>query len=397
MIKPIDKTSIHRLCSGQVVLTLATAVKELVENSLDAGAKNISVRCTKSGLEKIEVSDDGCGVEENNFEALTLKHHTSKISDFKDLVDVDTFGFRGEALSSLCALSKLSITTRHVSKCIGTRLLFNNNGDIVSRSPCARQPGTTVLVVDLFHTLPVRRKELEKNINKEFSKMLSFLSGYCLIQKGLKLTITNQAKDNGSSGVMLRVSGNSTIKDNIIDVFGVKQVPRVIVFNMGFIISSLDDDLFIIDQHASDEKFNFERLQRTVTLQSQKLIQPLALELTACNECTLLDNIHIFRKNGFEFVINRDACPSERVQLTSLPTSKNWAFGPQDGVMCRPSRIRQMLASRACRSSVMIGTALNHSEMRKLVDHMGEIDQPWNCPHGRPTIRHLIDMNMLKN
>ncbi|KAK0147133.1 Mismatch repair endonuclease PMS2 [Merluccius polli] len=91
----------------------------------------------------------------------------------------------------------------------------------------------------------------------------------------------------------------------------------------------------------------------------------------------------------------------ERVKLVSLPTSKNWTFGPADieelifmlsdspGVMCRPSRVRHMFASRACRKSVMIGTALSVSEMKKLVVHMGEIEQPWNCPHGRPTMRHL--------
>lgn len=129
----------------------------------------------------------------------------------------------------------------------------------------------------------------------------------------------------------------------------------------------------------------------------------------------------------------------ERVKLVSLPTSKNWTFGPADieelifmlsdspGVICRPSRVRQMFASRACRKSVhfhslhvssflfqvdrlsctlilnffpltlqvMIGTALSVSEMKKLVGHMGEIEQPWNCPHGRPTMRHLANLDII--
>lgn len=65
--------------------------------------------------------------------------------------------------------------------------------------------------------------------------------------------------------------------------------------------------------------------------------------------------------------------------------------------ICRPSRIREMFASRACRKSVMIGTALNKKVMKSLVDHMGEIEQPWNCPHGRPTMRHFINLNLLEN
>ncbi|XP_033108608.1 mismatch repair endonuclease PMS2-like [Anneissia japonica] len=178
-------------------------------------------------------------------------------------------------------------------------------------------------------------------------------------------------------------------------------------FNLGFIIAKLKSDLFIIDQHATDEKFNFETFQRTTTLQSQKLIQPMRLELTAVNESILMDNIDIFRKNGFEFEISEDAPLTQKVKLVSLPISKNWTFGTDDinemifmlmdapGTMCRPSRVRQMFASRACRSSVMIGTALNQSDMKKLVRHMGEIDQPWNCPHGRPTMRHLINLKML--
>ncbi|KAF7243031.1 Mismatch repair endonuclease PMS2, partial [Varanus komodoensis] len=103
-INPIDRKSVHRICSGQVVLNLCTAVKELVENSIDAGATNIEVKLKDYGTELFEVADNGCGVEEENFTGLTLKHYTSKIQDFSDLTHVETFGFRGEALSSLCAL-----------------------------------------------------------------------------------------------------------------------------------------------------------------------------------------------------------------------------------------------------------------------------------------------------
>ncbi|KAK1882033.1 Mismatch repair endonuclease PMS2 [Dissostichus eleginoides] len=83
-IKAIDKQSVHQICSGQVVLTLATAVKELVENSIDAGATNVDVRLKECGAELVEVSDNGKGVDEANFEGLTLKHHTSKLKDFSD-------------------------------------------------------------------------------------------------------------------------------------------------------------------------------------------------------------------------------------------------------------------------------------------------------------------------
>ena len=118
----------------------------------------------------------------------------------------------------------------------------------------------------------------------------------------------------------------------------------------------------------------------------------------------------MFEKNGFKFDINLEAPPTQRIKLTSLPMSRNWTFGADDidelifmlaeggatSEVLRPSRVRAMFASRACRSSVMIGRALSFSEMRRIVAHMGQIEQPWNCPHGRPTIRHLINTDMLR-
>ena len=178
-------------------------------------------------------------------------------------------------------------------------------------------------------------------------------------------------------------------------------------FNLGFIIAKLDNDLFIVDQHASDEKFNFEDQQRNTTIKSQRLIAPQKLELTAANEAILMDNVEIFRKNGFEFEIDQNAEAMKKIKLVSLPTSRNWTFGVEDieelifmlsdspGVMCRPSRVRKMFASRACRMSIMVGTALNHTQMKKILCHMGEIEHPWNCPHGRPTMRHMVNLGML--
>lgn len=178
-------------------------------------------------------------------------------------------------------------------------------------------------------------------------------------------------------------------------------------FNLGFIIAKIHDDLFIIDQHATDEKYNFETLQKEHCLKGQRLIQPRPLELTPVNEGILIEDLDIFRKNGFEFVIDENEASGHKVRLISLPTSRNWTFDVQDieelifmlsdnpGVMCRPSRVRSMFASRACRMSTMVGTALSRSQMKTLLNHMAEIEHPWNCPHGRPTMRHLVNLRRI--
>ncbi|KAB0391379.1 hypothetical protein E2I00_008647, partial [Balaenoptera physalus] len=205
-IKPIDRKSVHQICSGQVVLSLSTAVKELVENSVDASATNIELRLKDYGVELIEVSDNGCGVEEENFEGLTLKHHTSKIQEFADLTQVETFGFRGEALSSLCALSDVTISTCHTSAKVGTRLVFDHNGKILQKTPYPRPRGTT-----------------------EFSKMVQVLHAYCIISAGVRVSCTNQI-GQGKRQPVVCTSGGSSMKENIGSVFGQKQLQSLIPF-----------------------------------------------------------------------------------------------------------------------------------------------------------------------
>ena len=153
-------------------------MKEVLENALDAGATNIDIKIQDHGLRSITVVDNGCGVKEIDFESLTAKHHTSKLDDFEDLDKVDTFGFRGEALSSLCAAATLTIITRHKDSSLGTRLKFDKNGRIETRKVEPRSIGTTAIVEDIFKDFPVRKIELQKNIKKEYAKMVTILQSY---------------------------------------------------------------------------------------------------------------------------------------------------------------------------------------------------------------------------
>lgn len=202
-------------------------------------------------------------------------------------------------------------------------------------------------------------------------------------------------------------------------------------FNLGFVLAKLDQDLFIVDQHASDEKYNFERLTKSTILNKQPLLRPLSLELSAAEEVIVTTHIETFRQNGFDFVENEDAPLGSRLSLSAVPFSQNITFGIGDvqelvGILAngtapvakpsttngtgsqngsqkggllsaiRPSRVRGMLASRACRSSIMIGDALCKKEMEKILCHLADLDAPWNCPHGRPTMRHLADLEVLR-
>ncbi|KAI3682756.1 hypothetical protein L1987_82977 [Smallanthus sonchifolius] len=218
-IKPINKSAIHRICSGQVILDLPSAVKELVENSLDAGATSIEISLKEYGEESFQVVDNGCGISPHNFKALALKHHTSKLTDFPDLQSLTTFGFRGEALSALCNLGDLTVETRTQNEKIATHLTFDRSGLLTDERKTARQVGTTVMVKKLFSNLPVRCKEFHRNIRKEYGKLISLLNAYALTAKGVRLVCKNTTGKNKTSAV-LTTQGSGSLKDNIITVFG---------------------------------------------------------------------------------------------------------------------------------------------------------------------------------
>ncbi|NXY47408.1 PMS2 endonuclease, partial [Ceuthmochares aereus] len=287
-------------------------------------------------------------------------------------------------------------------KCLKRRS-FRSEADVIRTGKCpeAKNTKNCMASVDVLVEVKKRTVPLEFSMKVLAEKVKKVIQQQ---QKSTEAQYYRRFKAKISPGEN-KVAEDELRKEISKEMFAKMEI--IGQFNLGFIITKLNSDLFIIDQHATDEKYNFEMLQQYTVLQGQKLIAPQNLNLTAVNETVLIENLEIFRKNGFDFEINENAPVTQRVKLISLPTSKNWTFGPQDidelifmlsdcpGVMCRPSRVRQMFASRACRKSVMIGTALNVQEMRKLVTHMGEIEHPWNCPHGRPTMRHVVCLDLI--
>lgn len=192
-IKPIEGRSVHQIQSGQVIVDLCSVVKELVENALDAGATSLDIRFKDNGLESIEVQDNGAGIASDDYRSIALKHHTSKLSSYNDLSSLNTFGFRGEALSSLCALSKFHIITAKADEAPkGKRLDFETSGQLKGTTVAACQKGTIVAVEELFYNLPVRRRELEKNIKREYKKVLDILHAYACISTDVRFSVTHQ-------------------------------------------------------------------------------------------------------------------------------------------------------------------------------------------------------------
>lgn len=160
-IRMLNENVIGKIAAGEVVERPAAAIKELVENSLDAEAKNISVEIRDGGIESFRVTDDGCGIDESDIRMAFERHATSKISSEADLNAIGTLGFRGEALASIAAVARVTMTTRTRERETGIRIK-NEGGMITDLSETACAPGTSILVRDLFFNVPVRKGFLKK-------------------------------------------------------------------------------------------------------------------------------------------------------------------------------------------------------------------------------------------
>ncbi|KAL1410623.1 ATP-binding mismatch repair protein [Vanrija albida] len=234
-IKPIDRDSVHRIHSGQVVLDLQGAVKELVENALDAGATIIDVRIKDNGLDSVEVVDNGSGIDQADWDSIGLKHHTSKLPSLAELSSVETFGFRGEAVSALCALCDgVTVTTATAESApMGAVLALGRDGRVQSTGKVARQRGTTVAVSGLFAAAPVRRKEFERTAKREFAKALGILTAYALVpaSAGRAVRLKVEAVGGGRGGkrhTVLATDGKGGLRASVAAVWGPKALEGVV-------------------------------------------------------------------------------------------------------------------------------------------------------------------------
>ena len=187
-MKALKKEDIRLISSGQVITGVIDCIKELLENSLDAGAKNITIKLVESGLSSITIIDDGCGIPLEGRETVAHAFTTSKITSIPDLTnDLSTFGFRGEALHAISCQGKLVIITRTNAESIGQKLYFSNDGNILKTESVSANIGTTVIVTDLMSCFPVRRLSESSRITKE--SLNTFFVRYFLAYPQVRFTI----------------------------------------------------------------------------------------------------------------------------------------------------------------------------------------------------------------
>lgn len=212
VINVLDKHVAELIAAGEVVERPSSVIKELIENSIDAGAKNITVEIKNGGTTFMRVADDGCGILRDDIKVAFLRHATSKVKVENDLESISTLGFRGEALASICAVSKLQLITRNKNEDIGS-LYEINGGEEIALSDTGCPVGTTFIIRDLFYNIPARAKFLKKDV-AESNAVSNVVDKAALSHPDIAFTYIKDGKQ------ALKTFGDGKLLSAIYAVFG---------------------------------------------------------------------------------------------------------------------------------------------------------------------------------
>jgi len=220
-IRQLDRRTIDRIAAGEVVERPASAVKELLENALDADAARVSVAVESGGIDGIRVTDDGIGMGETDVRRAIEKHTTSKIESIEDLErGVGSLGFRGEALAAIAAVSRLAVRTKPRGGTRGTELVVRG-GEVESVSPTGCPAGTVVEVSDLFYNVPARKKYLKQETT-EFAHVTRVITGYALANPDIAVSLEHDGRETFAT------SGSGDLREAVLSTYG-RAVARAMI------------------------------------------------------------------------------------------------------------------------------------------------------------------------
>lgn len=220
-IHELSENLTNQIAAGEVIERPASVVKELVENSIDAGSKRIRVAFRAAGLKEIVVQDNGSGIEADQIDLAFTRHATSKISNEHDLFKVSTLGFRGEALASIAAVSHVQVLTA-TGSAIGIKAEFSG-GTKTTQEEAAARPGTQITVRDLFFNTPARLKYL-RSPRTETMKIVDIINRLALGHPDISFTLTNEGK------VLLRTPGNGSLRQTVANIYGRHVAEKMLPF-----------------------------------------------------------------------------------------------------------------------------------------------------------------------
>ena len=255
-IKIMDELLVNKIAAGEVVEKIANVVKELVENSIDAGSKNIKVELIDSGVKSIKVIDDGCGMSKEDAILCFSRHATSKIKTENDLYFINTLGFRGEALAAISAVSNTTLDTYDGNE---ATLVHVKAGKVLSTKKGSMRKGTVIEVTELFYNTPARLKFL-KSLQTELANSVSFLEKIALSHPDISFEILNNDKQ------IFRTSGSGDLYKTINEIFGINTTKNMIK------IKAENYD-YVIDGYISNLNISKSSKNNMITLVNGRVVQ----------------------------------------------------------------------------------------------------------------------------
>lgn len=216
-IRALHEDVVNKIAAGEIIVAPVHALKELIENAVDAGSTSLEVLVKDGGLKLLQITDNGCGINKDDLPILCERFTTSKLKEFEDLMAIGTYGFRGEALASISHIAHLAVTTKTAdSSCAwkahfaGGKLAPPKPGQSADPKACAGRQGTQIQVEDLFYNVPTRRRAFRSS-SEEYAKIAELVGKYAVHCRGVAFS----CKKHGEAGAGIAVPAAATVKDRI--------------------------------------------------------------------------------------------------------------------------------------------------------------------------------------
>lgn len=312
VIHLLDEATCNKIAAGEVVERPASCVKELVENSIDAGATAIEIEIADGGQSYMRVTDNGCGMSAADARRSVIRHATSKISSADDIFAISSLGFRGEAVPSIAAVSHMQMTTRRPADEFAVHLLLDA-GVITSEDQAGAPVGTTIEVSDLFYNTPARRKFL-KSERTETSKISEMITKLSLSRPDIAFTFTNNGRTT------LQTGGGNELKETIANIYGASVAREV------FPVSAEQDGITIEGYVGKPSVLKSSRAWQTCIVNGRIVHNPLLFKA--------IDNAYhaMLPKTGYPFVMMHVRMNPAAIDVNVHPAKTEIKFADEQAV-----------------------------------------------------------------
>lgn len=312
VIHVLDEVTANQIAAGEVVERPVNAVKELVENAVDAGASSIEVEIADGGMTYIRVTDDGCGMTEEDAKLSVIRHATSKISSVDNIYHIASLGFRGEALPSIASVSRATITTRRHEDVEGTALEMTG-GEITEVKPAGAPAGTTVEVRDLFYNVPARKKFL-KSERTESSRINSMVGKLSLANPDIAFRLINNGRN------VIETPGNGRLVDVISALYGTKTAGEMLP------VEEEGENIALEGLISKPSLLKSSRQYQTIII-NRRVVESAVVSKA-------VDNAYhsLLPKNGYPLMVLSFQVPPESIDVNVHPQKREIKFSDEQTV-----------------------------------------------------------------